>query len=213
MGVGVGGVGEWFWCTNKNWQSESSLLQMKNIWATSNLTINIKIRIFRTTIEFVLLYGVETWRTTAVTLKKIHRSSTSALEESFESDGLRPSAIENSGNELSNNQQKMKSPKDVGDGLDTSPESQWPLSHIKPWPGTHRERESEAAQETPGAATETKRTCYSWGRLERLAQDRDAWRAFVGGLCSCLGQRQWWWALTGSVSYSTLWFSKLKTEY
>ena len=32
--------------------------------------------------------------------------------------------------------------------------------------------------------------CYTWGQLERFAQDRDAWRALVGGLCSSRGQRQ-----------------------
>ena len=41
--------------------------------------------------------------------------------------------------------------------------------------------------------TETKRSCYTWGQLERLAQDRDAWRTLVGGLCSSWGLRQWWW--------------------
>ena len=33
--------------------------------------------------------------------------------------------------------------------LDTSSKRQWPVSHVKPWPETHRERESQAAQETP----------------------------------------------------------------
>ena len=75
-----------------------------------------------------------------------------AQKVSFGFDGLRPSTTENSGNEPSNNQQKMKSSKDPWDGLDTPSESQWPVSHIKPWPGSHREREgSEATQETPGA--------------------------------------------------------------
>ena len=44
---------------------------MKNIWVSPNLTINIKIRIFNTTVKPVLLFGAETWRTTAATLKKI----------------------------------------------------------------------------------------------------------------------------------------------
>ena len=39
----------------------------------------------------------------------------------------------------------------------------------------------------------TKRMGHPWGQLEMLAQDRDAWRALVGGLCSSMGQRQWWW--------------------
>ena len=37
---------------------------------------------------------------------------------------------------------------------------------------------------------ETKRMGYTWGQLERLAQDRDAWRPLVGGLCSCRGLRR-----------------------
>ena len=46
-------------------------LQMKNTWASPDLTINIRIRIFNTTVKSVLLYEAETRRTTAATLKKI----------------------------------------------------------------------------------------------------------------------------------------------
>ena len=52
-------------------RARAAFLQMKNVWALPNLTINIKIRIFNTTVTPVLLYGTETWRTTAVTLKKV----------------------------------------------------------------------------------------------------------------------------------------------
>jgi hypothetical protein len=30
----------------------------------------------------------------------------------------------------------------------------------------------------------------SWGRLERLAQDRDVWKALVGGLCTSEGAEE-----------------------
>ena len=47
---------------------------------------------------------------------------------------------------------------------------------------------------------EIKRMSYTWGQLERLAQDQDVlaqdqdvWRALVGGLCSTRGLWQWWW--------------------
>ena len=43
---------------------------MKTIWASPSLTININIRTINTTVKHVLLYGAETWRTTAVILKK-----------------------------------------------------------------------------------------------------------------------------------------------
>ena len=42
-----------------------------NIWGSTNLTLNTKIRIFNTTVKPVLLYGSETWRTTVTTTKKI----------------------------------------------------------------------------------------------------------------------------------------------
>ena len=102
--------------------------------------------------------------------RRSRHSSTPALEEFFGSDGLRPSATDNSGNRPSNNQQKIKSSKNAGDGLDTPSESKWPVSHVSPWPGTHREKESKAAQETPGAVIwRLKQRCL--GQLERLAQD------------------------------------------
>ena len=49
----------------------AAFLQIKNIWASPSLTININIRIISTTAKHVLLYGAETWRTTAAMLKKI----------------------------------------------------------------------------------------------------------------------------------------------
>ena len=71
---------------------------MKNVWVSSNLTINIKIRIFNITVKPVLLCGAET---------------------SFGSSGLRPSVTGNSGNGPSKNQQMMRSSIDTGDGFDT----------------------------------------------------------------------------------------------
>ena len=52
-------------------RAKAAFLQMKNIWASPNLTINIKTKTFHTTVEPVLLYGAETWKSTAAILKKI----------------------------------------------------------------------------------------------------------------------------------------------
>ena len=72
--------------------------------------------------------------------------------QSFGSVGVRPSSVENSGNGPSNNQQKVRSSKDVEDGLETTSESQRLVPHVKPRHEIHRERESEGAQETPSLA-------------------------------------------------------------
>jgi len=37
-------------------------------------------------------------------------------------------------------------------------------------------------KERPTSSLETW-TGHTWGQLKRLAQDRDAWRTLVGGLC------------------------------
>ena len=58
-------------------------LQMKNIWASPSLTINISIRTINTTVKHVLLYGAETWRTTAVMLKKIQTVINTCLRRTF----------------------------------------------------------------------------------------------------------------------------------
>ncbi|VDP02979.1 unnamed protein product [Schistosoma mattheei] len=43
--------------------------QLKNILNSKQLSANIKLRIFNTNVKAVLLYGAETWRTTAITMK------------------------------------------------------------------------------------------------------------------------------------------------
>ncbi|VDO99811.1 unnamed protein product [Schistosoma margrebowiei] len=48
-----------------------AFLQLKNIWSSKQLSTNIKVRIFNTNVKAVLLYGAETWRTTAITIKKV----------------------------------------------------------------------------------------------------------------------------------------------
>jgi hypothetical protein len=51
--------------------------------------------------------------------------------------------------------------------------------------GIHMEREEEVEQKLNGNEVWSLREMsLSWGRLERLAQDRDAFRALVGGLCT-----------------------------
>ena len=44
--------------------------QLKNIWASRDLSNNTKLRIFNTNVKSVLLYGAETWRSTVNTNKK-----------------------------------------------------------------------------------------------------------------------------------------------
>ncbi|VDO90438.1 unnamed protein product [Schistosoma margrebowiei] len=46
-------------------------LQLKNIWNSKQLSINIKVRIFNTDVKSVLMYGAETWRTATTIIQKV----------------------------------------------------------------------------------------------------------------------------------------------
>ncbi|VDP32286.1 unnamed protein product [Schistosoma margrebowiei] len=59
----------------------TTFLQLKNIWNSKQLSINIKVRIFNTNVKAVLLYGAETWRTTISIIEKVQVFLNSCLRK------------------------------------------------------------------------------------------------------------------------------------
>ncbi|VDO90771.1 unnamed protein product [Schistosoma margrebowiei] len=51
-------------------KASAAFLQLKNIWDSKQLSINIKYTIFNTNVKAVLLYGTETWRINTTITKK-----------------------------------------------------------------------------------------------------------------------------------------------
>ncbi|VDO52017.1 unnamed protein product [Schistosoma margrebowiei] len=62
-------------------KARTAFLQLKNIWNSKQLSTNIKVRIFNTNVKAVLLYGAETWRTTATIIKKVQVFINSCLRK------------------------------------------------------------------------------------------------------------------------------------
>ncbi|VDO84662.1 unnamed protein product [Schistosoma curassoni] len=52
-------------------KARAAYLQLRNIWNSKQLSTNTKVRIFNTNLKTVLLYEVETWRTTKTIIQKI----------------------------------------------------------------------------------------------------------------------------------------------
>lgn len=52
-------------------KARTAFLQLKNIWRSSEIDINTKIRVFNTIVKPVLLYGAKTWRIITTTQKNI----------------------------------------------------------------------------------------------------------------------------------------------
>ena len=115
--------------------------EMKNIWASPSLTINIKIRIFNTAVKSVLLYGAETWRTMTVMLKKIQTFINTCHRRNFQIQW--PSATLEMDQETTS---RGRNPPKILE-MDWTHPRKANVPHVKPWPGIHRERGSEAAPE------------------------------------------------------------------
>ncbi|VDO60428.1 unnamed protein product [Schistosoma margrebowiei] len=62
-------------------KARATYLQLRNIWNSKQLSTNTKVRIFNTNLKTVLLYGVETWRTTKVIIQKMQVFMNSCLRK------------------------------------------------------------------------------------------------------------------------------------
>ncbi|VDP49921.1 unnamed protein product [Schistosoma curassoni] len=60
-------------------KGRSPYLQLKNIFKSEQLSINTNVRIFNKNVKTVLLYGVETWRTTTTIIQKMQAFINSCL--------------------------------------------------------------------------------------------------------------------------------------
>ena len=130
---------EWIICSmsvNLVWKGSSVLIESVETacsfglfidWNHSRLKVGMKLEC----VEKIPDIKLEHLQKMPITKPKIFKS--------FGSNGLRPSAKENSGNGPSNDQQKMKSSRDAGDGLDSPSKSQWPCQALT-WNPTKKEK-------------------------------------------------------------------------
>ncbi|XP_073668552.1 uncharacterized protein [Paramisgurnus dabryanus] len=160
--------------------------QLKKIWSCSNLTLKTKVRLFNTTVKPVLMYGAETWRTTAAGLKKLQTFINSCLRKILR---IRwPNIITNE--ELWRRTQQepieelicQRRWKWIGHTL-RKPASSITRQSLTWNPQGKRKRGRPRITWRRELEADTKKSGHNWGQLERLAKDRDAWRDFVCGLC------------------------------
>ena len=166
--------------------------QLKNIWTSKNLSYNTKIRIFNTNVKSVLLYGAETWRTTINTNKKLQTFINSCLrrilkirwpetirnEELWERTRQRPVDIEI----------KQRRWRWIGHTL-RKPPTNTTRQALKWNPQGKRKRGRPRNSWRRDLESEVISMGRTWEQLERLAQDREAWRILVGGLCPMEGRQ------------------------
>ena len=168
-------------------------LQLKNIWSAKYLTTQTKIRIFNSNVKSVLLYGAETWRTTVNTTNKIQTFINTCLRRILQ---IRcPNTISN--NEL----WQRTNQKPAGDEILKrrwrwightlrKPASNTTRQSLKWNPQGKRKRGRPRNTWRRDLEADARNMGHTWGQLEVLAQDRDAWRTLVDGLSPRRGNRR-----------------------
>ncbi|KAK7112952.1 hypothetical protein V1264_012324 [Littorina saxatilis] len=64
-------------------KARAAYIMLKNIWASREISITTKLRIFNSNVKSVLLYGSETWRMTKVTQQRIQTFINTCLRRIF----------------------------------------------------------------------------------------------------------------------------------
>ena len=165
--------------------------QLKNIWASRDISNNTKLRIFNTNVKSVLLYGAETWRSTVNTNKKIQTFINTCLRRILK---IRwPETIRNEDLWQRTKQRpadaeiKMRRWRWIGHTL-RKPATNITRQALKWNPQGTRRRGRPRITWRRDLESDVKKIGRTWDQLERLAQDRDNWRTLVGGLCPAEGR-------------------------
>ena len=167
-------------------KARAAFKRMRNVWCCSGLSTRTKVRIFNSTVKPVLLYGCETWRMNETPMKKLQAFINTCLRKILRIHW--PETISNAALWEQTRQIPVK---------DDIIQRKWR------WVGhTLRRPESIARQSLTwnpqgkrkkgrprntwrrDLEKETARMGLSWGELCRLAEDRDAFRERISGLCS-----------------------------
>ena len=134
-------------------KARAAFVMLKNIWASGGIRMRTKLRIFNSSVQSLLLYGCQTWRTNTGDATRFRHSSTPVWGASTKSDRRRRSEMKICGGERDRNQWPSRYCGGSGAGSETPSGSQHPAPHAKPWPGTRRGRGRKAGLATVGGET------------------------------------------------------------
>ena len=176
-------------------KARAAFQQLKNVWVSKHLKNKLKIRTFNTMVKPVRLYGAETWITKAANMKKIQSFINNCLRRIL---GIHwPDRCSN----LKPWQRTKQEPIEqeilqrrwrwIGHTL-RKPASSTTRQALNWNPQGRRKRGRPRNTWRRDVDADTKKLGHTWGKLERLAQDREAWRTLVGGLCPKKEHKRRW---------------------
>ncbi|KAJ8356884.1 hypothetical protein SKAU_G00196780 [Synaphobranchus kaupii] len=177
--------------TARTGKARAAFVMLKNIWASREISMATKMRIFNSNVKLVLLYGSETWRMTKATQQKIQTFINTSLRRIFNIGW--PDKISNdelwqrAGQEPVTKQilrrwgwigHTLRKPTSSITRQALTWNSQGKRKRGRPRNSWRRDTEAEL-----------KRHRTNWTEAERAAQSRVRWRSVVDSLCSAGGKR------------------------
>lgn len=173
-------------------KAKGAFAQLHNIWNSSILSLNTKIKIFNSNVKSVLLYGCETWLVTEVLTNKI---------QSFVNRCLRrilkiwwPNTISNIELHRRTNQQPIATEISIrkwgwiGHTFRKDPDEV--CRQALDWnPQGNRKRGRPKVTWKRTVLKEVENCGKTWSETKRIARDRSKWRCFTKALCSTRNNR------------------------
>ena len=161
--------------------------RLQNIWKSSVLGTSTKLKIYRSNVRSILLYASETWRTNKRLESRLRgfegRCLRRILKIRWEQRITNKEIRRRTGINSITDEVKQRRWRWLGHVLRMSGER---LPHVAlRWrPPGRRRRGRPLGTWRRTVENELKVTGNTWTEIERIAQDRDGWRRFVGALCS-----------------------------
>ena len=167
-------------------KARAAFIMLKNIWASKKISQATKIRLFNSNVKSILLYGSETWRTTATMTHKLQTFVNTCLRRIF---NIRwPKRICNEDlwkmgvQEPVNQQIRRRKWGWIGHTLRKSTTSTTRQALL--WnPQGRRKRGRPRNSWRRDTDTELRERETNWSEMEKAAQNRVRWKIVVDGLC------------------------------
>ena len=170
---------------NRLGKARSVFRDMSNVWRSSQYYTSTKLKLYKSCVVSVLLYGSECWRMTATELSRLKSFHTTCLRRILRI--FWPETISNEDLLRRCNQEDMgtiilgRRWRWIGHVLRRKPDSIVRTAlHWTPFGKRKRGRPRETWRRT--VEMEMKELQCSWDSLTRMAQDRQGWRNFVAAL-------------------------------
>ena len=173
-------------------KARGAFVMLKKIWSSKKIGMSTKLRIFRTNVKSVLLYGCETWRATKSITSKVQTFINTCLRRIYKirwPERIRNEDLwERAGEEPVDKQILRRKWRWIGHTL-RKPATNTTKQALTWNPQGTRRRGRPRNSWRRDTEAELRELGMNWSEATRSAQNRVQWRSVVDGLCLTLSER------------------------